>query len=121
MSACRACNAVFVQSRDPCLLHRMGVHGAPGQPDATLEEDGGAPARGRGVQQHATSRMLLESCIGTTGDVGGGGRGGESAGGWGKMGAKVPSGRASGPRGMHGGAGEMGTAASWLSMENDQR
>jgi hypothetical protein len=39
----------------------------------------------------------------------------------GKMGPKVPSARASGPRGMHGGAGEMGTAASWLSMENDQR
>src|SRR6266487_6529156 len=37
------------------------------------------------------------------------------------MGTKVPSERASCPRGMHGGAGEMGTDASWMSMENDQR
>src|SRR5438128_3880545 len=37
------------------------------------------------------------------------------------MGTKVPSERASCPRGMHCGAGEMGTDASWKSMENDQR
>ena len=46
----------------------MGVHGAPGQPDATLEEDGGAPKRGRGVQQHATSSMLFESYPVNTGE-----------------------------------------------------
>src|SRR6266436_9816893 len=40
---------------------------------------------------------------------------------FGKMGTKGPSERASCPRGMHGGAGEMGTDASWKSMENDQR
>jgi hypothetical protein len=45
----------------------MVVHGAPGQPDATLEEDGGTPKRGRGVQQHATYSMLLESFIMNTG------------------------------------------------------
>src|SRR5256884_1467781 len=39
----------------------------------------------------------------------------------GKTGTKVPSERASCPRGMHCGAGEMGTDASWMSMENDQR
>src|SRR6266567_7486544 len=38
-------------------------------PDATLEEDGGAPERGRGVQQHATSSILLESFIVNTGDL----------------------------------------------------
>jgi hypothetical protein len=37
------------------------------------------------------------------------------------MGTKVPSERASCPQGMHCGAGEMGTDASWMSMENDQR
>src|SRR5215471_4977863 len=37
------------------------------------------------------------------------------------MGTKVPSERASCPQGMHCGAGEMGTDASWISMENDQR
>src|SRR5215471_2918610 len=37
------------------------------------------------------------------------------------MGPKVPSERASCPRGMHRGAGEMGTDASGISMENDQR
>src|SRR5205823_5670244 len=37
------------------------------------------------------------------------------------MGPKVPSERASCPRGRHCGAGEMGTDASWMSMENDQR
>src|ERR1051326_9157768 len=37
------------------------------------------------------------------------------------MGPKVPSERASCPRGMHRGAGEMGTDASWIAMENDQR
>ena len=47
----------------------MVVHGAPGQPDATLEEDGGAPERGRGVQQHATYSILLESFIVNTGDL----------------------------------------------------
>jgi hypothetical protein len=47
----------------------MGVHGAPGQPDSTLEEDGGTPERGRGVQQHATYRMLLESSTVNTGSV----------------------------------------------------
>ena len=41
---------------------------APGQPDATLEEDGGAPKRGRGVQQHATYSILLESFMMNTGD-----------------------------------------------------
>jgi len=45
----------------------MGVYGAPGQPDSTLEEDGGAPKRGRGVQQHATYRILFESFIVNTG------------------------------------------------------
>src|SRR5512132_239558 len=40
---------------------------------------------------------------------------------FGKMGTKGPSECASCPRGMHGGAGEMGTDASWISMENDQR
>jgi hypothetical protein len=40
---------------------------------------------------------------------------------FGKMGTKVPSARASCPRGMYCGAGEMGTDASWMSMENDQR
>jgi hypothetical protein len=55
------------QSRDSCLLQRMGAHGAPGQPDATLEEDGGAPERGRGVQQHATYSILFESFIVNTG------------------------------------------------------
>jgi hypothetical protein len=45
----------------------MVVHGAPGQPDATLEEDGGAPKRGRGVQQHATYSILFESFIVNTG------------------------------------------------------
>jgi hypothetical protein len=47
----------------------MVVYGAPGQPDATLEEDGGAPERGRGVQQHATYSILLESFIVNTGDL----------------------------------------------------
>jgi hypothetical protein len=42
---------------------------ALGQPDAALEEDGGAPERGRGVQQHATSSILLESFIVNTGDL----------------------------------------------------
>ena len=37
----------------------MGAHGAPGQPDFTLEEDGGAPKRGWGVQQHATYSIRL--------------------------------------------------------------
>src|SRR4029450_4772662 len=37
------------------------------------------------------------------------------------MGTKVPSERASCPRGMYCGAGEMGTDASWKSMENDRR
>jgi hypothetical protein len=55
------------QSRDSCLLQRMGAYGAPGQPDATLEEDGGAPERGRGVQQHATYSILFESFIVNTG------------------------------------------------------
>ena len=55
-------------SRDPCLLHRMVAYGAPGQPDAPLEEDGGAPKRGRGVQQHATSTMLSESYLVNTGE-----------------------------------------------------
>ena len=55
------------KSGDPCLLHRMGVYGAPGQPDSTLEEDGGAPKRGRGVQQHATYRILFESSTVNTG------------------------------------------------------
>ncbi len=41
---------------------------APGQPDSTLEEDGGAPKRGRGVQQHATYSILFESFIMNTGD-----------------------------------------------------
>ena len=41
---------------------------APGQPDATLEEDGGAPERGRGVQQHATYRIPFESFMMNTGD-----------------------------------------------------
>ena len=39
----------------------MVAHGAPGQPDSTLEEDGGAPKRGRGVQQHATYSIPFES------------------------------------------------------------
>ena len=56
------------QSRDSCLLHRMGAHGAPGQPDSTLEEDGGAPERGRGVQQHATYSILSESSTVNTGE-----------------------------------------------------
>ena len=46
----------------------MGAHGAPGQPDATLEEDGGAPERGRGVQQHATYSILSESYTVNTGE-----------------------------------------------------
>jgi len=46
----------------------MGAHGAPGQPDSTLEEDGGAPERGRGVQQHATSTILSESYPVNTGE-----------------------------------------------------
>ena len=45
----------------------MGVYGAPGQPDFTLEEDGGAPERGRGVQQHATDSILFESSLVNTG------------------------------------------------------
>ena len=45
------------------------AHGAPGQPDSTLEEDGGAPERGRGVQQHATYRILFESFSVNTGDL----------------------------------------------------
>ena len=57
----------FGHPRDPCLLPRMGAHGAPGQPDATLEEDGGAPKRGRGIQQHATYSILFESAIVNTG------------------------------------------------------
>src|SRR4029453_11817328 len=40
---------------------------APGQPDSTLEEDGGAPERGRGVQQHATYSILFESSTVNTG------------------------------------------------------
>ena len=36
---------------------------------ATLEEDGGAPERGRGVQQHATYSILLESFMVNTGDL----------------------------------------------------
>jgi hypothetical protein len=40
---------------------------APGQPDFPLEEDGGAPKRGRGVQQHATYSILFESSIVNTG------------------------------------------------------
>jgi len=40
---------------------------APGQPDSPLEEDEGAPKRGRGVQQHATSSMLFESSMVNTG------------------------------------------------------
>jgi hypothetical protein len=69
MSARRACEGSFGHSQDPCLLHRMVVYGAPGQPEATLEEDGGAPERGRGVQQHATYSILLESFIVNTGDL----------------------------------------------------
>ena len=46
----------------------MVAYGAPGQPDFTLEEDGGAPKRGRGVQQHATSSMLFESFLMNTGE-----------------------------------------------------
>jgi hypothetical protein len=45
----------------------MVVHGAPGQPAGTLEEDGGAPKRGRGVQQHATDSILFESFMVNTG------------------------------------------------------
>ena len=45
----------------------MVAHGAPGQPDATLEEDGGAPERGRGVQQHATYSIPFESFMVNTG------------------------------------------------------
>lgn len=45
----------------------MGAHGAPGQPDFTLEEDGGAPKRGRGVQQHATYSIPFESFMMNTG------------------------------------------------------
>ena len=41
---------------------------APGPPDPTLEEDGGAPERGRGVQQHATYSILLESSTVNTGE-----------------------------------------------------
>ena len=40
---------------------------APGQPDSPLEEDGGAPERGRGVQQHAPSSMLFASSTVNTG------------------------------------------------------
>ena len=69
MSARRARHASLRQSRDPCLLPRMVVYGAPGQPEATLEEDGGAPERGRGVQQHATYSILLESFMVNTGDL----------------------------------------------------
>jgi len=69
MSARRAYDASCMQSRDPYLLPRMVAYGAPGQPDATLEEDGGAPKRGRGVQQHATYSMLFESFIVNTGDL----------------------------------------------------
>src|SRR6266850_6243357 len=46
----------------------MVGYGAPGQPDSPLEEDGGAPKRGRGVQQHATSSMPFESFMMHTGD-----------------------------------------------------
>ena len=46
----------------------MGAPGAPGQPDATLEEDGGAPKWGRGVQQHATYSILFESYLVNTGE-----------------------------------------------------
>src|SRR5882672_5133694 len=53
----------------PCLLPRMVAHGAPGPPDSTLEEDGGAPKRGRGVQQHATYSILFESFMVNTGDL----------------------------------------------------
>jgi len=42
---------------------------APGQPDSTLEEDGGAPKRGRGVQQHATYTIPFESFVMNTGDL----------------------------------------------------
>jgi len=35
---------------------------------ATLEEDGGAPKRGWGVQQHATYSILFESSLVNTGD-----------------------------------------------------
>ena len=56
------------QSMDPCLLHRMVGPGAPGQPDTTLEEDGGAPERGRSVQQHATYSIPFESFMMNTGD-----------------------------------------------------
>jgi hypothetical protein len=70
-SARRACHVPLRHSRDPCLLPRMGASGAPGQPEATLEEDGGAPERGRGGQPHATSRMLLASFMVNTGDLGG--------------------------------------------------
>jgi len=69
MSARRAYDASCMQSRDPCLLPRMGAYGAPGQPDATLEEDGGAPKRGRGVQQHATYSIPFESFMMNTGDL----------------------------------------------------
>ena len=46
----------------------MGMYGAPGQPDVTLEEDGGAPKRGGGVQQHATYSILSESYTVNTGE-----------------------------------------------------
>ena len=46
----------------------MGAHGAPGQPDSTLEEDGGAPQRGRGVQQHATYSIPFEFSTVNTGE-----------------------------------------------------
>ena len=46
----------------------MGAYGALGPPDATLEEDGGAPERGRGVQQHATYSILVESYPVNTGE-----------------------------------------------------
>jgi hypothetical protein len=57
----------FGHAQDPCLLPRMVVHGAPGQPAVTLEEDGGAPKRGRGVQQHAPYSILFASFIVNTG------------------------------------------------------
>jgi hypothetical protein len=69
MSACRACHASLRPSRAPCLLQRMGAPGAPGHPDLTLEEDGGAPERGRGVQQHATDSIPLASFVRNTGDL----------------------------------------------------
>ena len=58
-------------SRAPGLLPRRGVPGAPGRPEAPLEEDGGAPKRGRGVPQPATDRRLGASCMGNTGALGG--------------------------------------------------